>query len=55
MGTQYVALLKQAKDNGGLVLATRVAMALGAGGEEAAKVEDDPEKIVKAKEVIANA
>ncbi|MFH2021373.1 MAG: hypothetical protein ABIJ34_08235 [archaeon] len=55
MGTQYVDLLKQAKEKGGLVLATRVAMALGAGGDKASQVPDDPERITKAKEVISSA
>ncbi len=55
MGAQYAALLKQAQDKGGLTLATRVAMVIGAGGEQAAQVPDDPAKVAKAKELIANA
>ena len=55
MGEQYVKLLEEAKAKGGLTLATRVAMALGAGGETAKTVPDDPEKIEKAKTIINGA
>lgn len=55
MGEQYVKLLEEAKSKGGLTLATRVAMALGAGGDSAKTVPDDPERIEKAKAVINEA
>ncbi|MFA6424646.1 MAG: hypothetical protein WCW64_00505 [Phycisphaerae bacterium] len=55
MGTQYAALLEEATKKGGLTLATRVAITLGAGGESAKQVPDDPEKVAKAKAVIAGA
>lgn len=54
MGAQYVALLNEAKAKGGLTLATRVAMVIGAGGDSASQVPDDPARIAKAKETIAN-
>ena len=55
MGTEYGKLLEEAKQKGGLTLATRVAIALGVGGDRAKEVADDPERVKKAREVIDSA